>query len=344
MTVKVSVIIPVFNAELTLERCLQALSKQTFTAFELLIVDNGSTDGSHAIVEQWAKYSSVQIQVIDEKRQGAAAARNAGVAASQGQWLAFTDADCEPNKDWLQIGLDLITAHSPRAMAGPAWGTIEGDLSAKLQGLTTLSVGLDEHWREDASETGVNGFATANFWLERRLFDTLHGFDEGLSVSGEDYDLCARIYEQRVNIFYSPVLCVVHNHLNGFKLMLTKAASYGRAHGYLFEKYGKDGIYMDLFGGKKLKLPAPMKIWVNLVSADKKLAVLLMLSLLFPLCWLLLILYPVMMARHLFKRAAAQEKPLGFFEAYIMGWVMIMRSVAFTVGRVQSSRLKVWLA
>jgi len=343
MNVSISVVLPVYNSASTLERCLQALSLQSFNNFELIVVDNGSTDSSLAIIESWLEKFPAGMRLIQESRQGAAAARNSGVRASRGHWLAFTDSDCEPDQDWLSTGWKLIAKNSPEAMAGSAWGTMQGGLSAKLLGLTTLSIGLQEHWRDSNGETGANGFATANFWIEKVLFDQLHGFDEELTVSGEDYDLCARIYALHKRILYSPSLKVLHHHAPGVSDLLSKAVRYGRAHGMLFDRYGRPGLYFDLFGGHRKTIAIRKKIWLNLVSADKKTVFLLLLSLIWPGCFVLVLLYPLLPAHFLRQRAEMQCGKLGLFEAYAMGWLMILRSLAFTVGRIQGRQPGVWV-
>lgn len=342
MSVNVSVIVPVYNSAATLERCLKALSVQDFDSFEVIVVDNGSADGSVAIIESWQKKYPVDLHLIHENRRGAGAARNSGVSEAKGEWLAFTDSDCEPDRDWLSTGWRLIETNSPEAMAGTAWGSMQGGLSAKLLGLTTLSVGLQEHWRDSSGETGVNGFATANFWIKKMLFDQLRGFDEELTASGEDYDLCARIYGIGKRILYSPELKVLHHHLSGFSDLLFKAVRYGRAHGMLFERYGKPGLHLDFSNGRK-SMAIRRKVWINLVSADKKALSFLLLSFIWPISFLLLLLYPLLPARFLRERAAKAGESLSWYEAYIMGWLMIFRSLAFTLGRIQGHRPGVWM-
>lgn len=98
----VSVVIPVLNAARTLPRCLEALATLDPTPAEILLVDNGSTDNSVALLTTFAREVGPQrVSIVREARRGAAAARNAGVRIAGGDIIAFTDADCVPAPDWV---------------------------------------------------------------------------------------------------------------------------------------------------------------------------------------------------------------------------------------------------
>jgi glycosyltransferase involved in cell wall biosynthesis len=94
-----SIVVPVFNAEPFLERCLRSLIQQTYPAdrYEIIVVDNNSSDRSAAIT---AKFHPVKL--LHEAEQGSYAARNTGVRAARGEVVAFTDPDCEVQADWLE--------------------------------------------------------------------------------------------------------------------------------------------------------------------------------------------------------------------------------------------------
>ncbi|MFE9253547.1 CDP-glycerol glycerophosphotransferase family protein [Streptomyces sp. NPDC006879] len=94
MPPRLSVIVPVYNVELFLDECLQSLVDQTFTDWEAVVVDDGSTDGSLAIAQRWAAEDE-RIRVVEQKNQGLGPARNTGVAhLSEGtEFIAFVDSD-----------------------------------------------------------------------------------------------------------------------------------------------------------------------------------------------------------------------------------------------------------
>ena len=94
--ISVSVIVPVYNAERYLERCVNSIFAQTFKDYELILVDDGSTDGSGKMCDDYAQ-SNPQVCVIHQANQGVSAARQKGLDAANGQYVIFADPD-----DWVE--------------------------------------------------------------------------------------------------------------------------------------------------------------------------------------------------------------------------------------------------
>ena len=87
-----SVIIPVYNGERYLQRMITMLEKQTFQNFEVLFIDDGSTDNTYQLCRQYAK-SNPYINVVHVENQGVSHARNIGIEAAKGEWIQFIDVD-----------------------------------------------------------------------------------------------------------------------------------------------------------------------------------------------------------------------------------------------------------
>ena len=96
-----SIVIPVYNVAPYLRECLDSVLAQTFGAWETLCVDDGSTDGSGAILDEYAT-KDARFRVIHQANAGVSAARNAALDKAQGDWLCFLDADDKVASDWLQ--------------------------------------------------------------------------------------------------------------------------------------------------------------------------------------------------------------------------------------------------
>ena len=101
MNPKISVIVPVYNTEKWLVRCLDSILAQTFTDFELLLIDDGSTDGSSAICDEYAGKDS-RVRVFHKPNGGVSSARNLGLDNAKGRWIAFADSDDIVYPCWLQ--------------------------------------------------------------------------------------------------------------------------------------------------------------------------------------------------------------------------------------------------
>jgi len=199
----VSVIVPVYNGEATIRTCLEALLAQDWPrdALELIVVDNRSTDATRAMVAEYA------VHLVEEREvQSSYAARNRGVADSHGRILAFTDADCVPDRGWVRA---LATALGPDGV-GIAAGPIEAWRAERLveryQAIRALRA-------DRAFGHPVLPFAqTANAACPRAVFDSVGGFDAACRFGG-DLDFCWRVQLLTgMRLVYEPGALVRHRH------------------------------------------------------------------------------------------------------------------------------------
>lgn len=107
---KLSIIIPVYQAGKYLKKCIESILDQTFTDFELILVDDGSNDGSEKICNEYAKKDE-RIKVIHQKNQGVSSARNAGMECAGGEYIAFVDADDWIEADMFEQCMDAMEQH-----------------------------------------------------------------------------------------------------------------------------------------------------------------------------------------------------------------------------------------
>ena len=98
---RVSIILPVYNKEEYLDNTLSLLITQSFQDWELIIIDDGSTDNSSKIARKYA-FSDDRIKVISQENKGVSAARNQGISSASGEWIWFVDADDMPDKEFLR--------------------------------------------------------------------------------------------------------------------------------------------------------------------------------------------------------------------------------------------------
>lgn len=98
----VSIIIPVYNSSQYLLRCIECVFNQTHTDWELMLIDDGSTDGSGVICDEVAENHRQNVHVIHQQNQGASIARRVGIDSSNGEWLTFIDSDDIVEDDYLE--------------------------------------------------------------------------------------------------------------------------------------------------------------------------------------------------------------------------------------------------
>ena len=115
---EISVIVPVYKAEQYLERCVKSILEQTYQNFELILVDDGSPDGSPILCDKWAEKDS-RVHVIHKENGGASSARNAGLKIAKGNWIAFADSDDWLDRTALKTLYDLANQYNvPMAIGG----------------------------------------------------------------------------------------------------------------------------------------------------------------------------------------------------------------------------------
>jgi len=186
--VSVSVVIPAYNAEATLARALDSVLAQTQRAGEIIVVDDGSNDATADLALSYVGRGVRLLRVAE--RRGAAAARNLGVAAAEGCWIAFLDADDEWLPDKLEKQLAAVSSNSEVAFAFCASEEFSADgspLGDTFRGWPVTAG--KEAWK---ALLACNFVATPTVIARRRLLLQVGGFDETLRVA-EDQDLWIRL-------------------------------------------------------------------------------------------------------------------------------------------------------
>ena len=204
---RVSVVVPVFNGERTLGRALDSLLAQEHPAFEIVVVDDGSTDGSAEIAA-----SVPGVTCIRQANGGPSAARNAGIAATGGELVAFLDADdvAPPAK------LSLQVAH---LLGHPECGCVLGRQEIVFEGMEEPS-----WFARDPVFGDLEGICFTSAMIRRSALEAVGGFDPALQTS-EDRDLMIRLREAAVGIDVLDAV-ILHRFVHGSNLTLKRPGSH----------------------------------------------------------------------------------------------------------------------
>lgn len=173
---KISIIVPVYNVEQYIKRCIESILGQTFSDFELILVDDGSPDNCGVICDEYAE-KDCRIRVIHQKNGGMSIARNTGIewvfANSDSEWLTFIDSD-----DWVHtkyLESLLMAALHYNVSISMCW-------AVKTDGEEKTPENFDAHLRKVEDAYTYNGMFIASFaWgrLYRKEFFAVHRFPEG---------------------------------------------------------------------------------------------------------------------------------------------------------------------
>ncbi|HSF75874.1 MAG TPA: glycosyltransferase [Microcoleus sp.] len=235
---QVSVVVPVYNGEGDLPDLIECLRSQTYPphSVEYLLVDNNSRDRTSTILQTAAKLDRITIRHLTENQiQSSYAARNQGIRASTGEIIAFTDADCRPQSDWLE---NLV-----KPFVDLEVGISAGEILA-LPGKTILEQHADRQNTLSQKHTLAHPFCpygqTANLAVRRLVLQQIGLFRPYLT-SGGDADLCWRILrETSYKMYFAENAIVLHRHRYTIKQLQSQWYRYGESNKYLHELHGVD--------------------------------------------------------------------------------------------------------
>lgn len=235
----ISVIVPIYNGEDDLPDLLACLRSQTYPpdCVEYLLVDNNSRDRTATLLNEEVRTASGQGIVLkslaETQIQSSYAARNTGIQAAQGDILAFTDADCRPQSDWL--------ARLVQPFADPRVGIVAGEILA-LPGRSLLEQYADRQETLSQRHTLTHPFCaygqTANLAVRKQAFQQQGLFRPYLTTGG-DADLCWRILRATDwQLEFVEEAIVRHRHRTTWQELRRQWQRYGRSNRYLHELHG----------------------------------------------------------------------------------------------------------
>lgn len=231
----VSVIMPVRNAAAILPLQLEALSRQTYGgSWELLVVDNGSTDESAAVARLWSDRIPMLRVISAAERAGINYARNAGAHAARAEFLLFCDADDEVDDNWLKAMVEAAE---------------ECDLVGGRLDDNSLNNADVRTWRGELpterlpTALGFLPYAVgANCGLRADILRELGGFDERHAVGGEDVELFWRAQLASYRLCFVPTAIVHYRYREDLATLARQFYRYGRAEPQLYRTFARWGV------------------------------------------------------------------------------------------------------
>jgi mycofactocin system glycosyltransferase len=232
----VSVVVTVRNDRAHLDRCLVALSELDYPDYEVVIVDDGSTDGTRELVESRAAtdHGLRLVRVGDPAEPiGIGASRNRGVAAARHDAIAFTDADCRPRSDWLA---DLVPCLATADLVGGRVRPAGESAVSAYEGVnSSLDMGAYAARVDPAGNTPY--LATANLVGQREVFEAVPFPDRNVA---EDVAVCWGALDAGYDVVYTSEGVVEHAYRDDLRAFADRRATYGASEALLANEHDRE--------------------------------------------------------------------------------------------------------
>ncbi|MDQ6632199.1 MAG: glycosyltransferase [Verrucomicrobiota bacterium] len=233
---KVSVIVAVLNGARTLKACLDSLENLNYPDYEIILVDDGSTDSTPSIASPYK-----DVRYFYQLHQGLSVARNTGIMAALGEIVAFTDSDCRADEDWLYYLISDLLNSKFTGIGGPNFLPPEDSFVATA---VQASPGGPAHvMLTDRLAEHIPGCNMAFYkWalLQIGLFDPI------FRKAGDDVDICWRLQQRGFKLGFSPAGFVWHYRRSTLNAYLKQQRGYGEAESLLVRRHPE---YFNSFGG-----------------------------------------------------------------------------------------------
>jgi GT2 family glycosyltransferase len=278
----VSIIIPTYNGGGKILNILKALENQTYKDFEVIVVIDGSTDGTKQIIGN-ANLELKSLKVLEQENKGRAAVRNRGACEASGNLMIFFDDDMRP--DFKCVELHVL--HHQKFEGSIMVGRQIEDYNIRLTDLQLYKASLSRQWEDSLKiEYGPlqqeNPYLTAaNFSIQRKEFEKLFGFDIRLT-DAEDFDLAVRASKLGIQIYYNKEAIGWHDDFITCRSYIKRRRQYNIAQKKL--RYLKEDVYKNidnyLFDAENNKLKKfiywcfSWPIWVKVVDDTNLLKIL----------------------------------------------------------------------
>jgi O-antigen biosynthesis protein len=254
-TPRVSVVVATYNGAATLKLCLQSLESLNYPDYEVIVVDDGSTDATEQIVGLFPKTRVFR----HASNQGLSVARNTGIYAATGEIIAFTDSDCRADQDWLYyLVSDLLTS----GYAGIGGHNFLPADDSPVAASVMVSPGGPAHvMLTDRLAEHIPG---CNMAFYKWALMEVGGFDPVFRKAGDDVDICWRLQQKGYRIGFSPAGFVWHYRRNTIQAYLKQQAGYGDAEALLERRHPEN---FNRFGGSiwhgRIYSPARMGVTIG---------------------------------------------------------------------------------
>jgi len=231
---RVSVVVCSYNGERVIRECAEGLSRLEYPNFEVIVVDDGSTDATAAIARDYG------FKVISTENRGLSSARNTGLEHATGELIAYLDDDAYPDPHWLSYLANTFMTTDYAGVGGP---NIPPRGDGFIAECVANAPGGPLHVM--LTDTQAEHIPGCNMAFRTACLKPIGGFDPQFRVAGDDVDVCWRLQEQGWTLGFNACAMVFHHRRNSIRAYWRQQRGYGKAEALLErkwpEKYNSSG-------------------------------------------------------------------------------------------------------
>jgi glycosyltransferase involved in cell wall biosynthesis len=224
-TLLFSIVIPTYARPQKLAQCLNAIAHLNYPRdrFEVIIVDDGSPTSLEPVVQPFRE--QFNLTLMTQSNAGPANARNTGVTLAKGKYIVFTDDDCEPDVNWLQVFADGFSKKPDCMLGGYTINKLSDNIFSQTSQL--LIDYIYSYYNSEDKEASF--FASNNFALSKEQFLHIGSFDTTFPLAaGEDREFCDRWLYHGYKMQYLPDAIILHSHYLTWSSFCKQHLNYGR--------------------------------------------------------------------------------------------------------------------
>jgi GT2 family glycosyltransferase len=256
---RVSVVVCAYNAADTLEDNLQSLERLTYPDYEIVLVNDGSRDGTGEIARRHPR-----VRVVDTPNQGLSAARNVGLAEATGEIVAYTDADTRVDPDWLTFLVQPFLTSDVVGSGGP--NVVPSDDPPIAQCIARAPGGPTHVLLDDRIAEHVPG---CNMAFRRDALLAIGGFNPIYLRAGDDVDVCWRLQARGWKIGFASSALVWHHHRASIKAYWRQQVGYGEGETWLMAHHPEKFLDGRMLWHGRIYSPLPFvrSLWGTKINA-----------------------------------------------------------------------------
>jgi O-antigen biosynthesis protein len=223
---RISVVVCTYNGGRTIRECLEGLGKLNYPDYEVIVVNDGSTDRTASIASEFS------CRLISTENRGLSAARNTGMVAAKGEIVAYIDDDASPDPDWLNYLAITFRSTGCAAAGGP---NLPFPGEGQVANCVATLPGRPTHVL--LTDTEAEHVAGCNMAFRKDCLQSLGGFDKQFRAAGDDVDICWRVRERGGKIAFCAAAMVWHHCRNSARAYRKQQFGYGKAEALLEKKW-----------------------------------------------------------------------------------------------------------